>query len=260
MSDSSRSVCRYFVSNKGEVKGPFDLDMIEAFILSGHYPPGVQICAEGSDQWKSHSIAAQVLPPPVPPQYSQPVASKPGSGVPKWMLWTGGIIGIWILTKVFSSGDSTTSSSASTSYAPSTTPYRYAYATPRPSTYSTPRTYYSTPVTGMTPADVLYRDTNGRTFNVPYSAYLRLSKEREAIVQEEAAITGIQFKQKAYSDSIESERTYLDRTNQYEIDAFNEKIDNLNAAHAQLKQRIDRFNRSIDAFNAELERVGTPVN
>ena len=112
----------------------------------------------------------------------------------------------------------------------------------------------------MTPADVLYRDTNGRTFNVPYSAYLRLSKEREAIVQEEAAITGIQFKQKAYSDSIESERTYLDRTNQYEIDAFNEKIDNLNAAHAQLKQRIDRFNRSIDAFNAELERVGTPVN
>ena len=31
------------------------------------------------------------------------------------------------------------------------------------------------------------------------------------------------------------------------------------AALEQLKQRIDTFNRSIDAFNAELERVGTPV-
>jgi peptidoglycan hydrolase CwlO-like protein len=123
----------------------------------------------------------------------------------------------------------------------------------------TPRTYYSTPVSTATPAEVLYRDTNGRTFSVRHNDYLRLSKQREAIAQEEAAITAIQFKQKAYSDSIESERTYLDRTNQYEIDAFNAKIDNLNAAHAQLKQRIDIFNRSIDAFNSELERVGTPA-
>ena len=105
----------------------------------------------------------------------------------------------------------------------------------------------------------MYRDTNGRTYSVPHAAYLRLSKERAAIDQEEAAIAAILANQKAYSDNIELERTYLDRTNQFEIDAFNEKIDNLNAAHAQSKQRIDTFNRSIDAFNAELERVGTPA-
>jgi hypothetical protein len=39
---------------RGEVKGPFDLDMIEAFVLSGYYPRGVQICAEGSKEWHSY--------------------------------------------------------------------------------------------------------------------------------------------------------------------------------------------------------------
>jgi hypothetical protein len=239
--DSHTAPLRYFVSHNGEVKGPFDLDMIEAFILSGHYPYGVQICAQGSNQWKSHSFEVKAAPPPLPQQSSQPVGSKPSGGVPKWALWGGGILGVFILMKMFSGGNSATPSSASSSYAPKAT------------TYSNHRTYYSTP------AEVRYRDTNGRTYSVPHAAYLRLSKERAAIDQEEAAITAILANQKAYSDNIELERTYLDRTNQYEINAFNEKIDNLNAAHAQLKQRNDTFNRSIDAFNAELERVGTPV-
>lgn len=259
MSDSHTAPLRYFVSHHGEVKGPFDLDMIEAFILSDHYPRGVQIRAEGSNQWKSHSFELKAAPPPLPQQSSQPVGSKPSGGVPKWALWGGGILGAFILMKMFSGGNSATPSSVSSSYAPKATPYPSGLTTLRPTTYSNYRTYYSTPVSVATPADVMYRGTNGRTYSVPHVAYLRLSKERAAIDQEEAAINAIQANQKAYSDSIESERTYLDRTNQYEIDAFNEKIDNLNAAHAQLKQRIDIFNRSINAFNAELDRVGTPV-
>jgi hypothetical protein len=258
-SDCSIGSARYFVSHNGEVKGPFDLDMIEAFILSGHYPHGVQICAQDSNQWKSHSFEVKAAPPPLPQQSSQPVGSKPSGGVPKWALWGGGILGVYILMKMFSGGDSATPSSVSSSYAPKATPYPYGLTTPRPTLYPTYRTYYSTPVSVATPADVIYRDTNGRTFNVPHNDYLRLTKQRDAIDQEEAAITAIQAKEKAYSDSLESERIYLDRTNQYEIDAFNEKVDNLNAAHAQLRQRIKMFNRSIDAFNAELERVGTPV-
>jgi hypothetical protein len=261
--DSHTAPLRYFVSHNGEVKGPFDLDMIEAFILSGHYPRGVQIRAEGSNQWKSHSFEVKTAPPPLPPplpqQFSQPVGSKPSGGVPKWALWGGGILGVFILMKMFSGGNTATPSSVSSSYAPKATPYPSGLTTSRPTTYSNYRTYYSTPVSVATPADVMYRDANGRTYSVPHTAYLRLSKERAAIEQEEAAISAIQVNQKAYSVNIELERTYLDRTNQYEIDAFNEKIDNLNAAHAQLKQRIDTFNRSIDAFNAELERVGTPV-
>jgi hypothetical protein len=195
----------------------------------------------------------------LPQQSSQPVGSKPGGGVPKWALWGGGILGVFILMKMFSGGNSATPSSVSSSYAPKATLYPSGLTTPPPTTYSNYRTYYSTPVSVGTPADVMYRDTNGRTYSVPHAAYLRLSKERAAIDQEEAAIAAILANQKTYSDNIELERNYLDRTNQYEINAFNEKIDNLNAAHAQLKQRIDTFNRSIDAFNAELERVGTPV-
>ncbi len=244
-------------SHNGEVKGPFDLDMIEAFILSGHYPRGVQICAQGSNQWKGHCVAFEAVPPPVPRESSQAVGSKPTGRILKWMLVAGGTLGVLILMGIF--GPSSPPSSGSSSYAPKATPYRNGLTTPWPTTYSTSRTYYSTPVSVATPADVMYRGTNGRTYSVPHAAYLRLSKERAAIDQEDRAITAILANQKAYSDNIELERTYLDRKNQYEIDAFNEKIDNLNAAHARLKQRIDIFNRSIDAFNAELERVGTPA-
>jgi hypothetical protein len=257
MSDSPKSAARYFVSHNGEVKGPFDLDMIEAFILSGHYPQNVQICSEGSNQWKSHCVAVEALPPVVPRQPSQSVGSKPTGRILKWMLVAGGTLGVLILMGIF--GPSSPPSSSSSSYAPKATPYRNALTTPRPNTYSIPWTNYPTPESVATPADVMYRGTNGRTYSVPHVAYLRLSKERAAIDEEDRAITAIQANQEAQSASIESERTYLDRTNQYEIDAFNAKIHRLNAEHAQLKQRIDIFNRSIDAFNSELERVGTPA-
>ena len=63
-SDSPVDTLRYFVSHNGEVKGPFDLDMIEAFILSGHYPRGVRICAVDSKEWRSYFAAYSDLAGP----------------------------------------------------------------------------------------------------------------------------------------------------------------------------------------------------
>jgi hypothetical protein len=52
MPESWTSAIRYFVAHSGETKGPFDMDMIEAFVLRGYYPRDVQICAEDSTNFR----------------------------------------------------------------------------------------------------------------------------------------------------------------------------------------------------------------
>ena len=269
MSDSPSKPIRYLVSHNGETKGPLDLEMIDAFILSGHYPQGIRIRAEESNDWKGHTPAVDVAAPPI-----QADSPPLGARIPKWLLWVGEWIALWFVVKVVNEAGVSQTSSSSASPRSTPTRYRSVYSTPRSTPYWTPPPFGSaasstrswtpssslgsTPTSAATPADVVYKGANGRTYRVPHYDYLRLSKQRAAIDQEDAAITALQAKQTAYSDNIELERAYLDRTSQYQIDAFNEKIDRLNSAHAQLKQRINAFNRSIDAFNAELERVGTP--
>lgn len=261
---------RYVVSHNGEVKGPFDLDMIEAFILSGHYPKDVRICPEGTDDWKSHAPAT-ATPTSAPLHTAPRSTNKPPRTLPKWPFWVGGLIVLWIIGTSSRGTRDTASASRSSAYLPTATPYR-AYAPAASS--SAPRPSYSTPVassgfdpfkagaepldSAALPSDVLYKGANGRTYRVPHSAYLRLSRQRAAIDAEEAAITAIQAKQRGLSDRLETERSFLDRTDEFEVDAFNDQINDLNTARIQLKRRIDAFNTSVDAFNAELERVGTP--
>jgi hypothetical protein len=281
MTDSPTTPLRYFASYNGEVKGPFDLDMIEAFILSGHYPQDVQICAEGSNQWKSHSLAVKAPAQPLPQQQStRPVSSKPAVSIPKWVLWSGGILGVFIvmtLMKMFTGENTPSASPRPTAYSTSAppvskTPYSSEYdalvtAAAKPTLDPTkpfkpvtlPKTYNSTPAPAATAALVMYKGSRGQTFSVSQSDSLRLSKQRDALTAEESAISAIQAQRDAYSGNLERERTYLDRTSQFAIDAYNVKVDNLNTANQQLRQRLAAFNRGVDAFNAELERVGTPV-
>lgn len=279
MGDPRSNPLRYFVSNNGETKGPFNLDLIDAFILSGHYPEEVRIRGEGSNEWKEHAPVVDMAAPTV-----QPDSPRFAARIPKWLFWVGGGIGLWFTVKfLIEAGNSQALSRSASVQSPSTS-HRSGYSTPSSTPYVTltesERSKYvqkargyglssstglgtpssslaSTPTTAETPADVIYKGANGKTYRVPHSDYLRLSKQRADIDEEDAAITSLQAKQKTYSDNIELERAYLDRTSQYQIDGFNQKIDRLNLAHAKLKQRIDAFNRSIDAFNAELERVGT---
>lgn len=251
---------RYFVSHNGQIKGPFDLDMIEAFILSGHYEEGVRIRAEGADQWTSHFATTKTSPPPIP------VTPKAGDSaqsprIPKWVFIGVGVFVLMLLIK-FNTGE--TEPAAAAPFDPAASgllPVDAPKITtgPKPAfDPSKPFEVIDEPATARPSTDVIYRDTNGRTYRVPRSAYLRLSELRTAIDKEEAAISAIQAGQKRQSDNIEARRMYLDRTSQYEIDSFNATIDSLNAAQARLQHRIDVFNLRVDAFNAELERVGTP--
>ena len=272
MADSCTSVSRYFVALDSEVKGPFDLDMIEAFILSGHYPQVVQICVEGSKEWVSHSPGVQNSPPPSSRQTGEMVGAPPNGGVPKWVFVVGGILIVTILM-VFGGVRSTASSRTSGPPPPTYTPAGTPAGTPRPPVaYSTPAstatpkpvgTRYTprndSPPAPVTSEEVVYRNAKGQLYRLSNSDYLRLSKQKDVIDREDQEISAIQSKIEAYAENLGRERASLNRTSQVAIDAYNTKVDNLNRANAQLKPRLDAFNRSVNVFNAELERVGRPT-
>jgi hypothetical protein len=245
-SDPPLAQGRYFVSHNGEVKGPFDLDMIEAFVLSGHYPRGIQICAVGSKEWKSFVAPLPKSAGPSPGQSSQRAAGKPTRVIPKWIFVVGGIFGALIVLSLIVDQ---TGRGASTDSSPART------ATDG---YSVPRTFQ--PESVANPPDVLSSDSNGHTYRVRHSDYEWLSKKRKALDQEDAIVKAAQAELNAEGSSLEQERIYLDRTNQFEINDFNAKIDAINAKRFRLGRQIDAFNSHVDAFNADLARVGTPVN
>jgi hypothetical protein len=267
---------RYFVSQNGEVKGPFDLDLIEVFILSGHYPQDVLICAEGSDEWHRRTISNPASRSSTGYADSAHVG-KPPRGVLKPGFVAVGVLGLIVLAAIFTGNENTGSphSSATTSSVPTKTDaetpkafnqaQKIAYqdgSRSRPANTvadadGTSRTYYPTPA--ATPAAILYTSTDGRTHSVPHSDYVRLLRQKKALDQEDSAMTAAQTRLDEEQSSLERQRAYLDRTNQYEVDDFNEKIDALNLRKAQVRQQVSTFNESVDSFNAELARVGTLV-
>ena len=123
--------------------------------------------------------------------------------------------------------------------------------------YGVPRSYQ--PEGAATSADVFSSDANGRTYSIPRRDHERLSRQRQALNQEQAFVTAAQADLDAEESSLEHQRVYLDRTNQYEIYDFNAKVDAVNAKRSQLRRQIATFNNHVDAFNADLARVGTPI-
>ena len=63
----------------------------------------------------------------------------------------------------------------------------------------------------------------------------------------------------ALGADIDRSRSYLDRTSQYSVDAFNQKVNRVNEMSNRLQDATAAYNRRVDAFNAELARVGTPI-
>ncbi len=233
MSDST-STLRYFVSYNGEVKGPFDLDMIEAFMLSGHYSQDIQICLEGSNEWKTHCVKLKAEPSESPAQQRQPVGAKPNGGLLKWLLVGGGTLGVSFLMWWFGPGAPPSSTYASSALS-------------------------NTRVPPSNSTQVPYTSSQGRTYMVPHSESFRLSREKAALEQEDTALSTLQAGLDAKRQEVEAERAYLDRASQTQIDDFNEKVDAFNAKKLELTRRIEVFNSRIDAFNADLARVGTPT-
>ena len=120
-------------------------------------------------------------------------------------------------------------------------------------------TPYSTP-NPVLPVDdsVLYRDAFGRTYRVPHADYNRLVAMKTALHPKKTVMDQREAEFKSEQRQVEAARNTLDRTNEYEVDAFNSKIRRLNASNDRLQTLVGDYNRDVDAFNAELARVGTP--
>ena len=64
----------------------------------------------------------------------------------------------------------------------------------------------------------------------------------------------------ALAAEVDRARITLDRYNQYSVDAFNRKVNQVNSMNDRVQSLVKDYNRDVDAFNTELERVGTPIN
>jgi hypothetical protein len=247
---------RYFVSHNGEEKGPFNLDLIEALVMSGHYPRSILLREEGSHDWQARfeRVAAE---PPAPPR--TPAPSSKGSSAGIWIVSLI-IVAVIVFVAVVESNmksarrwpDSTSPYSNTTT---ATTTVLSKGDNPRGSTTSRAQSAaVSAPST-----DTLVKDDQGRTYRVSNSEYRRLSLLRADLMQEEAALTALQERVKALGGELARAQTYLNRRSQASIDAYNQQVDRYNALSEEANQKLNRFNSGVDGFNSELARVGTPI-
>lgn len=123
-----------------------------------------------------------------------------------------------------------------------------------------PSVTYAPPVTRkLVPDTTLFKDAAGNTYRVSNYDYSRLVVLKSALTPKENRIETLQEQLEALGNKISQDRTYLDDTSQYQIDAFNKEVNRYNTQNNALKPLIDQFNREVDHFNAELERVGTLI-
>jgi GYF domain 2 len=230
---------RYYVTLEGQVRGPFDLELIEAMVLSGNFPPRVPVCKVGSQEWS-----------PLPPS---PGASTSTSkvGEPTKSNRSGGskrigavVVGVIVILCV--AGVSLNNQPATRSSAPQQPVLTYN---------SSPVTLQNTP-----PATTDYRDPAGRNYRVPDWVHRELLAKKSSLDAQEASLNSLKSKVEALGSQIENKRPYLDQTSQYAVDVFNREVDRYNSLNQQLKEGIDAFNASVNDYNTELVRFGTPID
>jgi hypothetical protein len=270
---NDQNIAMYFVTHEGQKRGPFDLEMIEAMALAGHFPADVPICRCGTDEWVP--LDSRCLPPALPSREFA-IPSKKNKGAPAaniLFIAVGSlvvlIIGANILNKEKPS-HSGSNSFSKTEYPPPASSYTSPKATYTPSTssYTPPKTnlpssYTPAKSTNILPKESsdskLYRSANGQTYRVPNSAYQRLIIKRSELDAKQRLINS----NKEVVDSLSAElnrlKTTINRTSQYQVDSFNKKVKAFNDKNDQLQIQIDSFNSAVDAFNVELARCGTPV-
>lgn len=217
----------------------------------------------------------------------------------KLLITIGAIIGGLIMITVWSSHNNRPISSPALPPSQPTNDYPYSYSSPSaqwaassvplpppplppPSSYGTPgfgapsATSPSSPPTTSTSlappshtppppppppaASQVYKDSNGHTYSVSNEDYLRLAGRQAALDLSRKEINTSQAQYDVLEAEVDRERASLDRSSQFAVDQFNDKINRLNAMSDALQRLVDSFNLSVNNFNAELERVGRRIN
>ncbi len=243
--------------------------------MSGVFPSAFNVRQPESAEWlplaqitaSAHHQAPPPLPQSAPSGAGAPKRSIKKEDSVKQFAWIAGIVGGAFLLWLFSTAASSTrhsgspiSSERSSSPTPSRRDSSPLTTTSLPQ-YQIPQTSYSPLPTKTAPIDdsVLYRDSTGRTYRVPHADYNRLVAMKSALTPKKTLMDLSEVEYDSMKRQVESARITLDRTSEYEVNAFNSKIGRLNALNDSLQARVRDFNRDVGAFNTELERVGTPI-
>ena len=174
----------------------------------------------------------------------------------------GCVVICWIVTivsptssKKTTTAKASTSSSSNRTYTPNQ-PTAPSKPTPKPRK----RTTYKTPRATLPPVDTrVYRDAHGNTYRVSNSDYLRLQSMKLSLSGKELGLSSEKSRLNTLAIDVDLSRTRLDRTSQYEIDEFNQKVRDVNAMSRRVQSLVNDYNRDVNSFNRELERVGTLI-
>ena len=265
----SRQTPKFLVLHQGDTQGPFETEFIEAMVLAQVYPASVPVQKVGETDWvpfnsigalATEAHQAQIRQNSCPPSRPNAGSTKPKKTKPEtvvaWVVGTFAVlVAFWIVGLVTSSKPSTrpnwdtSQNEASTVPTPSSPSSRSSY---------TPNTRPVVSLPQESPQ--ILRDASGRTYRVPNAAYHRLINLQSGLSLKKTSLDFEENRLRLLSAQIDTERTYLDQTSQYAVDAFNRKVNQVNALNSKVQSMVDDYNRNVDAFNTELERVGTPIN
>jgi hypothetical protein len=154
------------------------------------------------------------------------------------------IVGILVVWGVIGSCNSTNDSPHSTTY-DSHTPSAPAYAPPAPSAPA----YTPPPASDG-------GSSGGNVYRVPSDVSSALDREKEGIEADRAVLKQLDDQLDSLGRKIESDRIYLDKTSQDDVDAFNAKVDRYNTLSQQDKDATAAFNVRVDNYNAKLRQYG----
>ncbi len=249
----------YYVEVNGEVQGPYDLEFIEAMALSGLISSDAEVSRDGKTDWKSLETLSrsntqaprrQAAPPPVPPTPQAQASPIPKKRNENWgCLITLAVI---IVASIIGSLNKSTPTPQSTWQPPaeaqpvSQTPYQPPASAQPVYQPTTPAPDYS--MTGQ----------DGQVYTISNAEYQILHPRKLDLDAWSTKIDSYQRYTDALSKQVESDRLSMDNTSQMAVDNFNLEVEKYNTANANLQKSIDSYNASVQAFNAELERVGTP--
>jgi hypothetical protein len=154
------------------------------------------------------------------------------------------IVGILVVWGVIGSCNSTNDSPHSTTY-DSHTPSAPAYTPPAPSA----PTYTPPPASDG-------GSSGGNVYRVPSDVSSALDREKAGIEADRAVLKQLDDQLDSLGRKIESDRIYLDKTSQDDVDAFNAKVDRYNTLSQQDKAATAAFNVRVDNYNAKLRQYG----
>jgi hypothetical protein len=117
---------------------------------------------------------------------------------------------------------------------------------------------YSSPSPPSTPAYTPQQPANGNSdgnaYRLPNSADSILHNERAQIELDRTALETLEAQVENLGREIESDRISLDRSSQFAVDEFNEKVGRYNDLSQRAKTANAAFNDKVDNYNAKLRQ------